>query len=57
MNIGAAVYNSDWYSRDIKKVGLHVQMVIVRTSKPVMFSGGGLITIGKELFLNVSGRY
>lgn len=54
MNTAVAAYNSDWYSRDIKETGLYVQMIIMRASKAVTFSGGGLITIGRVSFLNVS---
>lgn len=49
-----AVYSSDWYMRDIKKVGVYVQMITARASKPVTFSGGGLFLVGRILWFNVN---
>lgn len=49
-----AVYSSDWYSKDIKKVGVYIQMVSARSYKPITFSGGGLFIVGRKLWFNVS---
>lgn len=52
--ISVTVYSSDWYVRDIKEVGFYVQMIIVRTSNPITFSGAGLLLLSRTLWLNVS---
>lgn len=55
-NTALAVYSSDWYSRDVKEVGIYLRMVIMRAQRTVTFSGGGMFVIGRALFFNVSGH-
>ncbi|KAK0072945.1 hypothetical protein PV326_013953, partial [Microctonus aethiopoides] len=51
LSIQTAVYNMDWYSLSLK-TQRDLLMIIARAANPVTFTGGPIVTLSLESFVN-----
>ncbi|KAK0170844.1 hypothetical protein PV328_008641 [Microctonus aethiopoides] len=53
LSIRTAVYNMDWYSLSLK-TQKDLRLIIARASSPITFTGGPIVTLSLESFVNAS---
>lgn len=49
--VGDAAYNSEWYSSPF--LASHIKMIIIRTTKPIILTAGGIAEINKNTIKSV----
>ncbi|KAK0076278.1 hypothetical protein PV325_005639, partial [Microctonus aethiopoides] len=52
LSVQTAVYNMDWYSLSLK-TQRDLLMIIARASNPVTFTGGPIVTLSLDSFVNL----
>ncbi|KAK0071707.1 hypothetical protein PV326_000945 [Microctonus aethiopoides] len=52
LSIRTAVYNMDWYSLSLK-TQKDLRLIIARASSPITFTGGPIVTLSLESFVNL----